>query len=138
VLFQVDGEPNWRDYASDKTLRTGGYPLQAGEPLTMAVTVSANAIAANATVHGRLSGRYVDSAGKAQPVTFGEAKEVVTIVADKQTVIFTFDIPDDLEGLSLTSVLAEVAVHGVNVQGGYIDQRGGSTVTIPYYEPAAS
>jgi hypothetical protein len=30
-----------------------------------------------------------------------------------------------------------VAVHGVNAQGGYIDQQGGSTVSIPYYEPAA-
>jgi hypothetical protein len=112
--------------------------MRAGEPLTMAVTVSARGVMGNATVHGRLSGRYLDSAGKAQLVTFGVDEEVVTIVADKQTVTFDFDIPDNLEGLSLTSMLAEVAVHGVNVQGGYIDQQGGSTVTIPYYEPAVS
>lgn len=138
VLFQVEGEPNWRDYASDRSLRTGGYPLRAGEPLTMAVTVSARGVMGNATVHGRLSGRYLDTEGNAKNVEFGEAEQVVTVVADEETVTFTFDIPDALEGLTLTSMLAEIAVHGVNVQGGYIDQQGGSTVTIPYYDPAVA
>jgi hypothetical protein len=138
VLFQADGTVNWRDYASDNSLRPGGYPLRAAEPLTMAVGVTANALAANATVHGRISGRVVDAVTKkASTVEFGEAKEVITVVNGRRTVTFTFDLPDGLEGDTLTSVLAEVAVHGVNVQGGYIDQQGGSTVSIPYYEPAA-
>jgi hypothetical protein len=138
VLFQSDGTVNWRDYASDKSLRTGGYPLRADAPLTMAVTVTANALAVNSTVHGRLSGRIVDAVtGQATTVALGEAKQVITLVADKKTVTFEFDLPDSLEGDTLTSVLAEVAVHGVNAQGGYIDQQGGSTVSIPYYEPAA-
>jgi hypothetical protein len=138
VLFQADGTVNWRDYASDKSLRTGGYPLRADAPLTMAVTVTANALAVNSTVHGRLSGRIVDAVtGKTTTVALGEAKQVITLVADKKTVTFEFDLPDSLEGDTLTSVLAEVAVHGVNAQGGYIDQQGGSTVSIPYYEPAA-
>lgn len=138
VLFQAEGTVNWRDYASDKSLRTGGYPLRADAPLTMAVTVTANALAVNSTVHGRLSGRVVDAVtGRATTVALGEAQDVVTLVADSETVTFPFDLPDALEGDILTSVLAEVAVHGVNAQGGYIDQQGGSTVSIPYYEPAA-
>jgi hypothetical protein len=137
VLYRAGGSVNWRDYASDRTLRAGGYPLRSDAPLEMAVTVSANALAANATVHGRLSGRVVDSTGKASTVSFGEAERVVTLVASTETVTFEFALPAGLEGATLTSVLAEVAVHGINAQGGYINQQGGSTVTIPYLESAA-
>ena len=70
-------------------------------------------------------------------VPLGESQQVVTLVADSTTVVFEFDLPDALEGDVLTTVLAEVAVHGVNAQGGYIDQQGGSTVSIPYYDAAA-
>ena len=136
VIYQAEGTVNWRDYASDKSLRTGGYPLRTDAPMEMAVTVTANALAVNSTVHGRLSGRVVDSAGKAKTVDFGEAEQVITLVADQETVTFSFEVPAELDGSVLTTMLAEVAVHGVNAQGGYIDQEGGSTVTIPFWESA--
>lgn len=138
VLFRAEGSIRWRDYASDRSLRAEGYPLRADDPATMAVTVSAaRGVAANTTVHGRLSARYVDADGKNKVLALGEMQEVVTIVADTATVSFEFDVPDEMDGVVVTSLLAEVAVHGVNVQGGHIDQQGGSTVTLPYYEPAA-
>lgn len=139
VLFQAEGSVNWRDYGSDRSLREGGYPLRADAPATMAVAVSAaEGVAANTTVHGRLSGRYLDPAtGRTKVLALGEASEVITIVADTATVTFEFDVPDEMDGVVLTSLLAEVAVHGINASGGHIDQQGGSTVTLPYYDTAA-
>jgi hypothetical protein len=130
VLYRVDGSINWRDYPSDQTWRTGGYPLRADEPITVTVRVVANVIAANATVHARFEG-FADGFR-----SFGHLEEVVTILPQSDVeVAFEFEIPEELEGVALTSGTAYVAVHGINVQGGYIDQQGGSTVEIPYWEP---
>jgi hypothetical protein len=133
VLYRVDGEPNWRDYGSDSSLRAEGYPLRSEDPIRMTVTVAANVLAANATVHGRLEGTTADR----KFVSLGSAEQVITVVADEETVTFEFDVPASLEGVTLRNLTAYVAVHGINAQGGYIDQQGGSTVELPYWRSAA-
>lgn len=133
VLFRADGSVNWRDYASDGTLRTDGYPLRAADPVTLGLRLVANGVMASTTVHARITGTTTDR----KPVTLAEQTKTVTVVADDVVVDFAWDLPDSLEGAVLKNLTLEVAVHGVNVEGGRIDQQGGSTVTIPYYAPAA-
>lgn len=134
VFYRADGSLNWRDYVSDASLRKDGYPLRTAEPVVMAVGLVARGVAASTTVHARITGTTVDR----KFVDLGEQQQVVTIVAGAQTLAFEFALPPELEGAALKTLVAEIAVHGVNVQGGYIDQQGGSTVTIPFWEPAAA
>ncbi|HWH27541.1 MAG TPA: hypothetical protein VNU26_01035 [Mycobacteriales bacterium] len=134
VLYRADGSLNWRDYASDTSLRKEGYLLRTAEPVVMAVAMSARGVAANMTVHARLSGTTVDR----KAFDLGEQQQVVTLVADAKTLTFDFVLPPGLEGIALKTLTAEIAVHGVNAQGGYINQQGGSTVTVPFWEPAAA
>jgi hypothetical protein len=130
VLYRVDGSINWRDYPSDTSLRREGYPLRAEEAITATVTVVANAVAVNNTVHARLEARTADG----RNVTFGPLQETVTVPPQgEEAVTFAFAIPDELDGVALRSMTFFTAVHGVNAQGGYIDQAGGSTVEIPYW-----
>ena len=134
VLYRADGTLNWRDYASDDTLRLEGYPLRADAPLKQTVAISAKGAGVNTTVHGRIDA--VTEAG--DMVTFGPQEMMFNVLPNAtQTANFEFDIPAELEGVALDSLIAYVAVHGVNAQAGYIDQQGGSSVTIPYWRPAA-
>lgn len=134
VLFRADGSLNWRDYVSDDTLRAEGYPLRADDPLKQTVVISAKGAGANTTVHGRIEA--VTEAGNM--VTFGPQEMTFNVLPNApQVANFEFDIPAELEGVALESLTAYVAVHGLNAQAGYIDQQGGSTVTIPYWRPAA-
>ena len=135
VYYKADGRLNWRDYLSDESLRAEGYPLRADQPLTETVTLKASTPGvAVTTVHGRVEA--VTEGGDL--VTFGPLEQTATITPGAaHTVKFDFDIPAELEGVALDSLTAYVAVHGVNAQGGHIDQAGGSTVAIPYWKPAA-
>lgn len=129
VFYQAQGSINWRDYPSDETLREGGYELRSEEPIRATVTLSANVIAANTTVHARIDA--FTGLGFRQ---FGPLEQVVTILpSGSEEVEFEFAIPAELEGVAMTGLTFYVAVHGVNVQGGYIDQEGGSDVLIPYW-----
>ena len=130
ATYRLQGTINWRDYASDDSLRVGGYPLRADQPLVQVVTITANGIAANATVRGRIEG--ITTTG--ETVTFGPLAQTITLTpTGRQAVTFNHDIADTLEGVALESLTAYVAVHGINAQGGYIDQQGGSTVAVPYW-----
>ena len=134
ALYRVDGSLNWRDYGSDDSLRAGGYPLNASEKIvsTVRVQTSNPGVAALCTVHSRIEA-LIDG----QTVTFGPLEATQNILpngfADYR---FEFEVPDDLEGKVLQSLTSWVATHGVNAQGGYINQAGASTVKIPYYETA--
>lgn len=133
ALYRADGSLNWRDYSSDDTLRVEGYPLRADEALKQTVAISARGVGANTTVHGRIEA--FTAAGDI--VTFGPQETTFNVLPNATHVVkFEFDIPAELEGVVLKSLTAYVAVHGVNVQAGYIDQQGGSSVTIPYWRPA--
>ena len=135
ALYRADGSLNWRDYMSDETLPAEGYPLRADEPLTESVTLKASTpgIAANVTIHGRVEA--VTEGGDV--ITFGPLEQTTNILpGGSHTAKFDFDIPAELEGVALDSLTAYVAVHGANVQGGHINQKGGSTVTIPYWKTA--
>jgi hypothetical protein len=69
-----------------------------------------------------------------QTITFGPLEQTVTMLPLASTdVNFSFDIPDDLDGQLIRSLTFYVAMHGVNVQAGYIDQEGGSTLELPYW-----
>lgn len=130
VLYRATGSLNWRDYASDDSLRTAGYPLQASENITANVRLTSTGVAINDTVHARIEAQIGN-----QTVTFGPLEATATMTPSQTVdVPFVFDIPDNLEGKILKSATFYVALHGVNVQGGYINQAGGSTVTIPYWE----
>ena len=130
VLYRVDGSLNWRDYAGDDSLRAAGYPLRAAAPLKATVGLSTTGVAANMTVHARVEA--VTSTN--QNITFGPLEQVVTMTPNSTTSVgYEFDIPDQLEGKIVKSLTVWIALHGVNVQGGYINQAGGSTLEIPYW-----
>jgi len=130
VLYRVDGSLNWRDYAGDETLRADGYLLRADAPITATVGLSSEGPAVNNTVHARVEALTSTN----QTITFGPLEQTVTMLPLATTdVNFSFDIPDDLDGELIRSLTFYVAMHGVNVQAGYIDQSGGSTLELPYW-----
>ena len=131
AFYRAEGSLNWRDYSSDETLRAEGYPLRADQPLVQAVKLEANGPAVQMTIHGKIEA--VTEAGQA--VTFGPLEQTVNVLPQaSHTATFEFDIPAELEGVALDSLTAWVAVHGVNVEAGHIDQEGGSSVTIPFWD----
>lgn len=137
ALYHVEGGPNWRDYPSDDSLAAEGYPLRADEDIEAVVALSAQGPGAAVTVHARVTA-FVDG----QFTTFGPQEQFVEALVPTTTteVPFSFDIPEELDGAVLSSATFDVAVHGANVAAGYIDQQGGSTVDLPYWqetEPAA-
>ena len=135
VLYRADGSLNWRDYPGDDSLRADGYALRADAPITATVAVTANGVAIEDTVHAYVEG--TNAAGDL--VTFGPLEQKVTLLpAEKKDVKFSFDIPAELEGVAVSGLAFYVALHGVNAQGGYINQAGGSSVQIPYWVPATA
>lgn len=130
VDYHLNG-PHWRDYSSDDSWQEGGYLLRADEDLSATVSLTAQGPAAMMTVHARFTGS-VDGTF----VSFGEQSQTIDafLPDSTQEVTFDFDIPDDLDMKALTQGTFEIAVHGVNVAAGYIDQEGGSTFEIPYWE----
>lgn len=136
VLYRVDGSLNWRDYPSDDSLRPGGYTLNAAEKIIANVRVQAGnpGVAALCTVHAR-----VEAVVGTETVTFGPLEATQNILPNSGADYrFDFEIPDQLEGKVLNSLTLFVATHGVNAQGGYINQAGGSTVTIPYWDTVSA
>ena len=132
VLYHAEGEPNWRDYASNDSLRPEGYALRSDAPLVQAVTLESDGPGVQTTVHAKIDA--VTESG--EDVSFGPLVQTVNMLpASRQTLTFSFDIPSELEGVALDSMTAWVAVRGVNLSAGAIDQQGGSTVTIPYWVP---
>ncbi len=83
VRYRADGSLNWRDYASDDTLRAEGYPLRADQPLTQTVTVTSRGAAVSMTVHGRVEAFTQDG----RSVTFGPLEKTVTMVGDSRQAI---------------------------------------------------
>ena len=135
VLYRVDGTLNWRDYASDESFRVGGYALRADQPLTETIVLQATGAAPTTWVHGRVEA--VTAAG--DTVTFGPLERNVAILPNAPTTVtFDFDIPDALEGVSIESATAYIAVRGVNLNAGHINQQGGSMVKIPFWQPAVA
>jgi len=130
VFYQAEGSLNWRDYASDNTLRAEGYKLRAAENIVATVSVAGDGPAINNTVHARIEALTADN----KTVEFAEQKKTATQMPASTTKFeFAFDIPDTLEGTTIKSLTFFVAMHGVNANAGHIDQEGGSTLKIPYY-----
>lgn len=130
--YRLDGSLNWRDYASDESVRATGYPLNSAEKIVASVRLQTNnpGIAALNTVHARIEA-FVDN----QAVTFGPLEVTQNILPNSfADYRFEFEIPAELEGRVLKSPTFWVATHGINAQGGYINQAGASTVNIPYWE----
>ena len=134
VLYRATGAINWRDYSSDSSIRAGGYVLNADKDLLVDLTVMSNALMLNDTIHARVS---LTLAGSTIPVQLPAQSQEVLLVAplSSQVIPFAFDLPADLQGRTATALTVEVAVHGVNAQGGYINQSGASTVRIPHLVP---
>lgn len=131
ALFRATGQINWRDYPADSSARSEGYRLIGGTPVTASVTTTAQGVGINQTIHARLSGQ--DAASAFGRVTFpAQSKTILTQAAGTTTTTFTWTVPAELDGIVMKAPLFEVAVHGVNAAAGYIDQQGGSTVTIPH------
>ena len=135
VNYRVDGSLNWRDYASDDSFRAEGYVLRADAPVVQTIVIPApTGIGATTWVHGRVEA--TTAAG--DTITFGPKDLNVALMpgAGPTTVKFEFDIPDELNGVTLQGATAYIAMHGANVNAGHIDQQGGSKVTLPHWEPA--
>lgn len=136
VLHQVDGSINWRDYASDHTF--ADYLLDVDRDLGVTVTLSSSAQAgagAMVTVHARVKLRVVGADGSASNETLTAEPQVInamTTLDGPVPVEFALDLPAEWAGHTLDRMTVEVAVHGLNVQNGYIDQQGGSPVTVPH------
>lgn len=130
VLYRAEGRVPWRDYPSDDSLRAEGYPLRSAEDITATVRLTATGIAANNTVHMRIEAVTDED----ESVTFEPQQRMITVLPNNQAKVnFSFDIPTELEGVTLKSMTVFVAAHGVNVQGGYIDEQGGSSLKVPYW-----
>jgi hypothetical protein len=130
VFYQADGSLNWRDYSGDDTLRVEGYPLRAAEPINATVTLTTNGVAINNTVHARVEALTDTN----QVITFGPLEQTVTMTPNStEELDFAFDIPEELDGRVITTLTFWMAMHGVNAQGGYINQEGGSTLELPYW-----
>ncbi|CAN5402805.1 hypothetical protein BH23ACT9_BH23ACT9_13630 [soil metagenome] len=135
VNFQTDGRLNWRDYASDSSLRPGGYRLQGGDVVTATVVLSAQGVGLNTTAHGRISLRTSALTAPTPTTTTllpAPEQSVIILPGEEEAVTFAFTIPEGLDTRVLRGATFEVAVRGVNVAAGYINQQGGSTVTIPW------
>lgn len=63
-------------------------------------------------------------------------RSVTLLPGGSQTVVFEFDVPESLEGVTAQGFVAGVGVHGINAGSGFIDGQGGSTLSIPYYDDA--
>lgn len=136
VLYRADGSINWRDYPSD--LSFGDYLLDVDRDLGVTLTIQSGGdagVGANVTVHARTALRLVAPDGSVRNKTLTAEPQVITAMSTVDGPIpvdFALDLPDDWDGLTLDTMTVEVAVHGLNVRSGYIDQQGGSPVTIPY------
>lgn len=127
VRYRVDGSLNWRDYWGDETV--GTYELS-GDEITVVVALASNGPGIQTTVHLRMAVRI----GGNNVVFEPEPESVDMLPLSKERVEFTIDVAE-YAGLELTDAVVELAVHGLNAQAGYIDQQGGSTVTIPHLVP---
>lgn len=138
VFYQANGSINWRDYPSDLTFAADGYLLDDARDLglTLTITSSGNGGAgALVTVHARTLLNLTLPDGTTENRTLTAPEQVVQLMTTLDgpvPVEFAIDLPEDLAGATLNRMTAEVAVHGINVQSGYIDQQGGSPVTIPH------
>lgn len=129
--YRADGSLNWRDYPSDDVEDA----TLSGDAIEAVVTLSATGPGIETTVHARMPARI----GGAWITLTAEPQTVLLIPGERTPVTLTFDVTEHA-GELLTDPTFEVAVHGVNLNAGHIDQEGGSTVTIPYVvpEPAAA
>ena len=134
--FRATGAINWRDYPADASF--GAYVLDADRDLGITVTLSSSATAgagANVTVRARARLHLVDDQGARSTELVTADAQVITAMTTLDGAVpveFALDLPAALDGRTLDDMTVEVAVHGVNVQSGYIDQQGGSPVTIPH------
>lgn len=127
VFYRVDGSLNWRDYPADASV--GDYVLS-GDAIEAVVTLASTGPGVETTVHGRIPVRI----GGTFTMLDAEPQTVLLLPSARTPVTLTFDV-SDLAGQLLQDPIFEVAVHGVNINAGHIDQEGGSTLTIPYIVP---
>lgn len=145
VFYQTEGSINWRDYPSDLSLLDEGYLLDVDRDATMSISFEGDGVSATSQVHGKLDLRHCASGiDEATGETVLTDCRTTTVEAPPQTltgvvgpagptvVDFTFDLGDDLAGRTLQRMTAWVALHGANAYWGFINQQGGSTVTIPH------
>lgn len=138
VLYQADGSLQWRDYPSDFSFAADGYLLDDTRDLGVTVTLSSHSqggAGANTTVHARAIANVTLADGTTTNRTLTAPEQVLepmTTLNGPVSAEFDIDLPDDLAGATLNRLTVEIAVHGLHARNGYIDQRGGSPVTIPH------
>ena len=124
AIYQAEGTVNWRDYPGDKSV--GTYTLS-GDAIEAVVLLSGDGVGAQTVVQSRLRAR-IDGAWKMLPT---ETQTVMILPTGPTEVTLPFDV-SGYAGRILDGVTFEIAVRGVNLYSGRIDQQGGSTVTIPH------
>lgn len=143
ALYRVDGSLNWRDYPSDTTLEADGYLLDDTRDLGVTVTIAAHSqggAGIETTVYSRVDATVILADGRTVTRSLSAPEQSVTMTTldGDVPVDFAMDIPDDLAGATLQRMTVWVAVRGINARNGYIDQEGGSPVTIPYLVEAVT
>lgn len=144
VYYRANGSLNWRDYPSDLTFPSDGYLLDDTRDLGVTVTIMSNGnggAGAEVTVHTRAQANVTLADGTTTNRTLEVDSQTVptmTTLDGPVPVEFAIDLPDDLAGATLNRLTIDVALHGINVQNGYIDQQGGSPVTIPHLVEAVT
>ena len=139
ATYRATGEANWRDYPADLSLRANGYLLDVDRDLEIDVELSAQGAMLNTTVHARAILNLCDTdatgalvACTNTTVTGDDQVILAGTAAAPEVVSFAIDLPESMAGKTLKRLTVELAVHGVNVVGGYINQQGGSPVRIPH------
>lgn len=136
ATFRATGAINWRDYPSDPTFEE--YLLDDSRDIGVTVTISSHSqggAGAQVTVRARtnLTLRLADGSTASRQLTApAQVVDAMSTVTGPVPVEFAIDVPDDLAGATVTRMTTEVAVHGLNARNGYIDQQGGSPVTVPH------
>lgn len=127
VLYRADGSINWRDYPARADVPD--YQLS-GDAIVAVVQLESAGAGVQTTVRARLAGKLDGTS-----TTFTAEPQVVNLLPNSVVqVTFTFDVAEHV-GAVLDLGRFDVAVHGLNVSAGRINQQGGSTVTVPYLVP---
>ncbi len=132
VNYQL-GEVNWRDYPAHASQRES-YLLDAERDGRVVVALTAQGPGVLTTLHVRVSGFD----GDGTYVVLLDDQRTENLLPRATTEFeFVLDL-DALAGTSVNSLQVDLAVHGVNVAAGYIDQAGGSFVELPWLEEVES
>ncbi len=131
VLYHVEGEPNWRDYVGDDSLRDS-YALDHTRAGKGVVELQSTGPGIQSTLHFRVTATTDDL----RFLTLTEQSQTVTLMTGTTVFEFPFEL-DDFAGQEINGLTVEVALHGVNVSAGRINQQGGSWLELPWLEEVA-